>query len=155
MLHSSLTPASHQNAARRAAGHSAGRLVSSVDCEPNAKAGGSLWSIWQPRSQALSRAPIDCKTTPIPRLRSLLAADSIFFRFRSRLYLVANVDSFRSVYWASPESNPEVLREATLECRAPPSCAGCVRRTEVRRHMLDVPCAPTSLSFCSMHALVR
>ena len=39
MLHSSLTPASHQNAARRAAGHSAGRLVSSVDCEPNAKAG--------------------------------------------------------------------------------------------------------------------
>ena len=61
MLHSSRPPASHQNAAHRAAGHSAGRLVSPVDCEPNAKAGGSLWIIWQPRSKALSRASIDCK----------------------------------------------------------------------------------------------
>ena len=130
MLHSSRPPASHQNAAHRAAGHSAGRLVSPVDCEPNAKAGGSLWSIWQPRSQALSRARSTARRRRFHDFGAGRLWTRIFFRFRSMLYLKANVDSFRSVYGASPESNAEVLREATLECRATPSCVGCMRRTE-------------------------
>ena len=112
----SIPPASHQNAARRAAGHSAGRLVSSVDYEPNAKAGGSLWIIWQPRSQALARAPIDCKRRR--RFHDFGAGwlwTRIFFQFRSQLYLKSNNDTFRTVYCTQPESVRKLLQRGVSE----------------------------------------
>ena len=64
-----------------------------------------------------------------PSLRPVLEILRCSETLTAIAYLKGNDDTFRSVIWASPESKLVVHSGATLECRASPSCVGCMRRT--------------------------